>query len=78
MSATTCGAWQLFNYLHAFAQGMVFTCDEDKVATLTLVQNDSFDRNKCIRMALIHDIGEAIIGDITPSDGVSNGMWPTY
>jgi adenylate kinase family enzyme/5'-deoxynucleotidase YfbR-like HD superfamily hydrolase len=29
-------------------------------------------------MALIHDIGEAIIGDITPSDGVSKGTWPTH
>jgi 5'-deoxynucleotidase YfbR-like HD superfamily hydrolase len=26
-------------------------------------------------MALIHDIGEAIIGDITPSDGVSQGRY---
>jgi hypothetical protein len=24
-------------------------------------------------MALIHDMGEALIGDITPSDGVSKG-----
>jgi hypothetical protein len=25
-------------------------------------------------MALIHDMGEALIGDITPSDGVSRGL----
>jgi 5'-deoxynucleotidase YfbR-like HD superfamily hydrolase len=48
------------------------------VATLTLVQDNSFDQNKCVRMALIHDIGEAIIGDITPSDGISKGIWPTH
>lgn len=41
------------------------------IICMLLPKNDSFDRNKCIRMALIHDIGEAIIGDITPSDGVS-------
>ena len=40
-----------------------------------LPQDDSFDQNKCVRKALIHDIGEAIIGDITPSDGVSKGKW---
>lgn len=26
----------------------------------------------CVRMALVHDIGEAIVGDITPHCGVSN------
>jgi 5'-deoxynucleotidase YfbR-like HD superfamily hydrolase len=45
---------------------------DDNVA---LAQDDSFDQNKCVRMALIHDIGEAIIGDITPSDGVSKSTW---
>jgi 5'-deoxynucleotidase YfbR-like HD superfamily hydrolase len=65
------------NHLHAFAQGMMFHVIKTEVATLTLVQDESFDQNKCVRMALIHDIGEAIIGDITPSDGVSKGMWPT-
>jgi 5'-deoxynucleotidase YfbR-like HD superfamily hydrolase len=24
-------------------------------------------------MALVHDMGEALIGDITPSDGISRG-----
>ncbi|GAB4838167.1 hypothetical protein Ancab_027696 [Ancistrocladus abbreviatus] len=28
------------------------------------------DRDKCIKMSIIHDIAEAIVGDITPSDGV--------
>lgn len=28
------------------------------------------DRDRCIKMALVHDIAEAIVGDITPSDGV--------
>lgn len=30
------------------------------------------DVNKCVRMALIHDIGEAIIGDITPRCGIGS------
>lgn len=27
---------------------------------------------KCIKMALVHDIGEAIVGDLTPKCGFSN------
>jgi putative hydrolase of HD superfamily len=37
-----------------------------------LIDQPNIDRNKCIRMSLCHDIGEAIIGDITPQDGVSD------
>lgn len=29
------------------------------------------DINKCIKMCLIHDMAEAIVGDITPVDGVA-------
>ncbi|XP_022731015.1 HD domain-containing protein 2-like [Durio zibethinus] len=29
------------------------------------------DRDKCVKMAIVHDIAEAIVGDITPSDGIS-------
>jgi len=28
------------------------------------------DVGRCVMMALVHDVGEAIIGDLTPSDGV--------
>jgi putative hydrolase of HD superfamily len=28
------------------------------------------NREKCIKMAIVHDMAEAIVGDITPSDGV--------
>ncbi|KAH7390029.1 cytidylate kinase [Cadophora sp. MPI-SDFR-AT-0126] len=41
------------------------------VICMLLPKDDTFDQSKCVRMALIHDIGEAIIGDITPSDGIS-------
>jgi putative hydrolase of HD superfamily len=30
-----------------------------------------YDASKCVKMALMHDIAEAIVGDITPHDGVS-------
>lgn len=29
------------------------------------------DRDKAIRMALVHDLGEVYVGDLTPGDGVS-------
>jgi 5'-deoxynucleotidase YfbR-like HD superfamily hydrolase len=29
-------------------------------------------------MALIHDMGEALVGDITPSDGISPGKSTYY
>lgn len=29
------------------------------------------DREKCLRMALVHDLAESIVGDITPHQGVS-------
>ncbi|HEX2094905.1 MAG TPA: HD domain-containing protein [Longimicrobiaceae bacterium] len=28
------------------------------------------DRERCLAMALVHDLGESIVGDITPYDGV--------
>ena len=31
----------------------------------------SLDKSKCIKMSLVHDLGESIVGDITPHDGVS-------
>ena len=30
-----------------------------------------YDASKCVKMALMHDIAEALVGDITPHDGVS-------
>lgn len=36
-----------------------------------LIQDSSIDKNKCIKMALVHDMAEAITGDITPDDGIS-------
>lgn len=31
----------------------------------------SLDLTKCMKMCLIHDMAESLVGDITPSDGVS-------
>ncbi|VDO68773.1 unnamed protein product [Onchocerca flexuosa] len=42
-----------------------------RMAVLAMLLDDSYDRAKCIRMTLVHDLGEAIIGDITPHCGIS-------
>ncbi|KAJ7979556.1 HD domain-containing protein 2 [Quillaja saponaria] len=44
-----------------------------RMGLMALIASDNpgIDRNKCIKMAIVHDIAEAIVGDITPSDGIS-------
>ncbi|XP_050213731.1 uncharacterized protein LOC126665074 [Mercurialis annua] len=43
-----------------------------RMGLMALIAPDipGIDRDKCVKMAIIHDIAEAIVGDITPSDGV--------
>ncbi|KAL7224479.1 hypothetical protein ACSBR1_025855 [Camellia fascicularis] len=43
-----------------------------RMGLMALVASDipGVDRDKCIKLAIVHDIAEAIVGDITPSDGV--------
>ncbi|RWS05159.1 HD domain-containing protein 2-like protein [Dinothrombium tinctorium] len=40
-------------------------------ATFSLKNVHSIDINKVIKLCLVHDIAECIVGDITPDDGVS-------
>ncbi|GLT97586.1 hypothetical protein SLE2022_151430 [Rubroshorea leprosula] len=44
-----------------------------RMGLMALIASDipDVDRDKCIKMAIVHDIAEAIVGDITPSDGIS-------
>jgi putative hydrolase of HD superfamily len=45
------------------------------VAVIAMIFNDTshtlLDAEKLIKMALLHDIGEIIVGDITPQDGIN-------
>ena len=36
-----------------------------------LVQDESINKFKAVKMALVHDMAEALVGDITPSCGIS-------
>ncbi|KAJ1410306.1 HD/PDEase domain [Sesbania bispinosa] len=44
-----------------------------RMSLMALIAADipGVDRDRCVKMAIVHDIAEAIVGDITPSDGVS-------
>ncbi|XP_023536851.1 HD domain-containing protein 2-like [Cucurbita pepo subsp. pepo] len=44
-----------------------------RMGIMALISSDipGVNRDKCIKMAIVHDIAEAIVGDITPFDGVS-------
>lgn len=39
---------------------------------MALIADDlpAVNRERCIKIAIVHDIAEAIVGDITPSDGI--------
>ncbi|KAI8079877.1 HD domain-containing protein [Halteromyces radiatus] len=36
-----------------------------------LVDDPSLQRDRCIKMAIVHDLAEAVVGDITPHAGIS-------
>lgn len=39
--------------------------------TSMLIKDPKVNRDKCVRIALVHDIAEALVGDITPFDPVT-------
>ncbi|KAJ3679203.1 hypothetical protein LUZ60_017214 [Juncus effusus] len=44
-----------------------------RMGIMALIASDippEINRDKCVKMAIVHDIAEAIVGDITPSDNV--------
>ncbi|KAM0827123.1 hypothetical protein ACQ4PT_068403 [Festuca glaucescens] len=43
-----------------------------RMALMALIADDlpAVNRERCIKIAIVHDIAEAIVGDITPSDGI--------
>ncbi|KAJ1969523.1 hypothetical protein H4R35_006115, partial [Dimargaris xerosporica] len=36
-----------------------------------IVDDPILDQQRCIKMCLVHDLAESLVGDITPFDGVS-------
>jgi putative hydrolase of HD superfamily len=46
---------------HMYAMGMM---------TFLLGDDSNLDRFKCLQLALVHDLAECIVGDITPQDNI--------
>jgi len=44
-----------------------------RMAMLSLLseEDQELDIAKCVQMAVVHDLAEALVGDITPHDGIS-------
>ncbi|CAG8678262.1 5118_t:CDS:2, partial [Funneliformis mosseae] len=36
-----------------------------------LLNDDNLDKNKCVKMTVVHDLAEGIVGDITPFEGIT-------
>eukprot|EP01104_Vermistella_antarctica_P001373 TRINITY_DN11417_c0_g1_i1.p1 TRINITY_DN11417_c0_g1~~TRINITY_DN11417_c0_g1_i1.p1 ORF type:complete len:214 (+),score=42.73 TRINITY_DN11417_c0_g1_i1:52-642(+) len=36
-----------------------------------LIKDPAIDRERCMKLAIVHDLAECIVGDITPHDGVT-------
>ncbi|XP_074656103.1 5'-deoxynucleotidase HDDC2-like [Tubulanus polymorphus] len=41
------------------------------IMTFFLGNDSTLNRDRCMKLALVHDMAESIVGDITPHDGVS-------
>uniref|UniRef100_A0A915PZU4 5'-deoxynucleotidase HDDC2 n=1 Tax=Setaria digitata TaxID=48799 RepID=A0A915PZU4_9BILA len=59
--------WMKFN----IPEPETVACHMYRMAVLAMLLDCDCDRAKCVRMTLVHDLGEAIIGDITPHCGIS-------
>lgn len=43
-----------------------------------LCPDPAVKRDHCVKMAIVHDMAESLVGDITPVDGVDKGIFPVY
>lgn len=44
------------------------------IITMLCPPEENIDKDRCVKLALIHDMAEALVGDITPPDKVPKGM----
>ncbi|XP_049811478.1 5'-deoxynucleotidase HDDC2 [Schistocerca nitens] len=40
------------------------------ILSFLIDEKDGLDKDKCIKMSLVHDLGECIVGDLTPHCGI--------
>ena len=41
-----------------------------------LCPDPTVNRDHCVKMAIVHDMAESLVGDITPVDGVDKSIFP--
>lgn len=57
---------------HMYRMAVLAFCLDDHMTSCNgNSKHASIDKNKCIKMALVHDMAESIVGDITPHCGIS-------
>lgn len=44
------------------------------IITMLCPPAENIEKDRCVKLALIHDMAEALVGDITPPDRVSKGL----
>lgn len=67
--------FSLSNIFYQVPEPETVACHMYRMAVLTMtIEDSSLDLSRCLRMALIHDLGEAIVGDITPRCGVPSDV----
>jgi len=44
------------------------------IITMLCPPETGINRDRCAKLALIHDMAEALVGDITPPDNIAKGM----
>lgn len=45
-----------------------------RMAVLGMFAPEGIDKDRCVKIALVHDLAEAVVGDLTPHDPISSGM----
>lgn len=43
------------------------------IITMLCPPEENIEKDRCVKLALIHDMAEALVGDITPLDRVPKG-----
>lgn len=43
------------------------------IITMLCPNDAGINKDRCVKMALIHDVAEALVGDITPPDNIPSG-----
>lgn len=69
-------------YIHIIVIDLAIESIADHMYRMSIISmlcpDPSVDRDRCVKMALVHDMAESLVGDITPIDGVDKGIYFFY